>query len=80
MGMDVALALTSAQLRALRTMLGVARCVGGRKTDPAAGYVHTATANELVKLGLARHDVGHAGANVFMLTGAGEAALESIEE
>lgn len=73
------MALTDAQERALRTMRGVARCVGGRSTDPAAGYVHTATAKELVRLGLALHDTGHAGAHVFGLSSAGFDLLRDLD-
>lgn len=71
-----ALALTAAQERVLRTMLGVGRAVGSRATDEVAGYVHTATAKALVRHGLLSHEVGATGKDVFTLTDAGRDALD----
>lgn len=74
--MSTALALTDAQERVLRTMLGVGRAVGARRTDEVAGYVHTATAKALVKHGFLLHEIGATGRDVFTLTAAGYDLLE----
>lgn len=75
--MNTALALTDAQERVLRTMCAVARTVGARATDEVAGYVHAATAKHLVDLGLATHEVGATGRDVFKITLAGLDALDA---
>lgn len=80
--MSTALALTDAQARVLRTMLGVGRAVGARATDEVAGYVHSATAKALVRHGLLDHEIGATGRDVFTITDAGRDALglaDSIE-
>lgn len=77
----VAVALTDAQERALRTMSGVGRAVGSRATQPETGYVHTGTARTLVEFGFCRHEVGAVvdgrAHDVFIITDAGRDALEA---
>lgn len=68
-------ALTAAQERALSTFLSCARCLGGRATDPVSGYVHTATAKQLVDLGLLAVEKGATGKDVYTITPDGMAAL-----
>lgn len=74
-GMSTTLALTDAQERALRTMADGRRTVGSRTTDEVVGYVNTAAAKALVELGLASHEKGATGRDVFTITAAGLDAL-----
>lgn len=70
------IALTDAQLRVLGTMMGSGRCVGGPRTEPQSGWVHTRTAAALVDLGLAVEELGATGARVFRATDEGRALWE----
>lgn len=71
------LTLTDAQERALRTMSDGRRTVGSRSTDEVVGYVNTAAAKALVDLGLASHEKGATGRDVFTITLAGLDALDA---